>query len=89
MRCHKLWGMAAVAALAATLLVSPFAGGTGDSGPGSAAPPPDQIRESVDYLVSTYGVSTAEAVRRVVLDADSADVGRRLARALPDEYAGM
>ena len=46
------------------------------------------IAESVEYLVGAYQVSEAEAVRRLRLGADSAGLVRRLADALPGEYAG-
>lgn len=55
----------------------------------AAGPPSEQMQESVDYLIDTYGISTGEAVRRVALDADSVELGQRLAQELPDDYAGM
>jgi streptogrisin C len=55
----------------------------------AAGPPLAQIQQSVDYLAATYGVSTGEAVRRVLLGADSVELGQRLAQELPQDYAGM
>jgi streptogrisin C len=73
--------------LASAMVVPVVTGSTGR--PGVGLSPLGQVRESVAYLVGTYHVSTADALRRVRLDAESAALGRRLAAALPDEYAGM
>jgi streptogrisin C len=71
--------------LLAALLAAPAA--TARNGPAEPAVPP-QIRESVAYLTSTYHISAAEAVRRLRLQADTDTLTRRLAVALPREYAG-
>src|SRR5262245_24823555 len=44
---------------------------------------------SVAYLKTTYGISTAEAKRRLVLQRDAAAIARDLATRMPDTYAGM
>lgn len=69
--------------LVATLLAVPAAAG----GPGGT-PDVSQIRESVAYLTSAYHISTADAARRMRLQADKDALTRRLADALPREYAG-
>jgi streptogrisin C len=69
---------------AALLAVPGAAGGAGLAG----SRVPSQIRESVAYLVGTYHVGTADAMRRMRLQADKEALTRRLAVALPGEYAG-
>jgi streptogrisin C len=49
----------------------------------------DQAPASVAYLRQRYGVSEAEAVRRLDLQRASTDLAARLAAQFPDQYAGM
>jgi streptogrisin C len=69
--------------LVAALLAVPAA----TSGPGGT-PEVSQVRESVAYLTSAYHISTADAERRMRLQGDKDALTRRLAGALPGEYAG-
>jgi streptogrisin C len=57
----------------------------------TAAPDPSTIDApgSIAYLRQRYGVSEAEARRRLTLQQSSAALAGRLAAAYPDEYAGM
>src|SRR5215472_13227194 len=55
----------------------------------TAAPPLSQIRQSVDYLRRAYGVSQAEAVRRLVLQREMHILDGWLQNRFPDTYAGM
>ncbi len=45
--------------------------------------------DSVAYLVDTYGVTQAEAVRRLKVQAASRDIGKRPRQDFPDRYAGI
>lgn len=47
------------------------------------------VQESVDYLKETYGVSTANALRRLELQRMSPVLAERLQRQFPDSYAGI
>ncbi len=53
------------------------------------APAQSRITESVLYLTSHYGVSAAEAVRRLELQRDASALADRLDQQFPDQYAGM
>ncbi|MEU8819039.1 hypothetical protein [Actinoplanes sp. NPDC048796] len=71
----------------ASLLVTGVAGV-----PAQAVAAPSEVAkapDSVAYLVDTYGVTQAEAVRRLKVQAASRDLGRQLRQDLPDRYAGM
>jgi streptogrisin C len=50
---------------------------------------PDSVRESMIYLQQTYGVSEAEALRRLELQADASVLQDTLLKEQPDSYAGM
>lgn len=54
-----------------------------------AAPPLAQISGSVSYLRRTYGVTTAEAVRRLVLQRNMPAIDTWLSRRFPGNYSGM
>src|SRR3954451_9702088 len=72
--------------LVAALLAVPAAtSGTGGTG---GTPEVSQVRESIAYLTSAYHISTADAERRMRLQGDKGALTRRLAGALPGEYAG-
>ncbi|HEX6341947.1 trypsin-like serine protease [Umezawaea sp.] len=54
--------------------------------PGVAA---DSVRGSIAYLVDRYGVSQAEALRRLDLQRVSSHLDKLFKTAFPDNYAGM
>lgn len=67
---------------------------SGPTAPASAStqPPvavPAQVAASVQYLRDEYGVSDAEALRRLELQRDAPRIERLLASRFPAEYAGM
>ena len=51
--------------------------------------PPARLLASVEYLTGTYRVTTAEAMRRLRLQGDVDALDRRMAAALPNQYAGV
>jgi streptogrisin C len=51
--------------------------------------PHSQVRGSVAYLTTTYGVSEEEALRRLELQRASPALAKHLAQQFPHEYAGM
>jgi streptogrisin C len=69
---------------AALLAVPATAGGARPAG----LREPAQVRESVAYLVGTYHIGAADAMRRLRLQVDEDALTQRLAAALPGEYAG-
>jgi streptogrisin C len=50
---------------------------------------PVAVRDSMQYLITTYGVSEAEALRRLELQNDAQQLEGMLQKELPDEYGGM
>lgn len=56
--------------------------------PGTA-PSPATASGSIEYLRRQYGVSAAEATRRLALQQASTGIAATLAERFPDEYAGM
>ncbi|GAA3640553.1 streptogrisin C [Lentzea atacamensis] len=50
---------------------------------------PSSVKESIEYLVKTYGVSEQEALRRLELQNDAAKLEEMLKRDASGEYAGM
>lgn len=50
---------------------------------------PSTVRASMEYLVSTYHISDAEALRRLQLQLDSARLDAKLTAEQPDTYGGM
>jgi streptogrisin C len=95
-RTRTAVGLVAVGALVLTAgvpgaLAQATGGPTGPGPPAlsTAAPPLSQIRQSVDYLRRAYGVSQAEAVRRLVLQREMHVLDVWLQSRFPDNYAGM
>ncbi|MET8759131.1 trypsin-like serine protease [Lentzea sp. NPDC004782] len=50
---------------------------------------PSTVKESIGYLVKTYGVSEREALRRLELQNDATRLDEALKREAPGEYGGM
>ncbi|MEV4411062.1 alpha-lytic protease prodomain-containing protein [Catellatospora sp. NPDC049609] len=65
------------------------AGPTGATAAPTPAAPALHAPNSVAYLRATYGVSEAEALRRLALQQSASAVAARLAARMPDEYAGI
>jgi hypothetical protein len=62
------------------------------TGPGTRVPTATTLvaaSESIAYLRKRYGLSEAEAVRRIELQQASTDLAAKLAETFPQEYAGM
>ncbi|MFD5828470.1 trypsin-like serine protease [Lentzea sp. NPDC060358] len=79
-----------VGGLVASLLVLAAAtAGPASAEPSSARTDPGSVRESVAYLVRTYGVDQQEALRRLELQRDAGELDRWLRRVAPDLYGGM
>lgn len=50
---------------------------------------PDSVRESMEYLKKSYGISDAEALRRLELQADAQSLAEKLDSDASDAYGGM
>ncbi len=87
---RRLTVIAAAAMVAAASLTIPQAANASVALPklNSAPVPLEQIQGSVDYLRSTYGVTEAEAVRRLMLQRDMPVIDQWLAESFPADYAG-
>lgn len=77
-----LWATGGAVAIAASVLVAVQSAGA-DETPTVEAP------NSVAYLQQRYGVSEAEALRRLDLQRASTELAARLATQFPGEYQGM
>ncbi|MEU8226650.1 trypsin-like serine protease [Kribbella sp. NPDC048915] len=84
---------AALATLAASLValgtISQPGEAAASAGAGEQALAADNVRGSLNYLIGRYGVSEAEALRRLELQRISPALSERLAKEEPDSYAGM
>lgn len=73
-----------------SLVVVALLGGTAAAAPGGATEPPTDapitsIRESLDYLMTTFHTTEAEALRRLKLQARSADIVAAVRTAVGDD----
>ncbi len=50
---------------------------------------PALMIETIDYLTKEYGITTAEAMRRLELQRTSALLDEELLKSHPDSYGGM
>jgi streptogrisin C len=87
-RTRGLGVLFAVVAAAATAAVSPAEGVAALPSLHSSLDPAS-VRESVHYLVKTYGVSEQEALRRLELQNDAQKLDGLLRRDVGAEYGGM
>src|SRR5437762_1402003 len=86
-------GIVAGVVVLATMVLVPTSAVAEPSTPPSGGPTNDQgttgIRESLDYLMTKYGVSQAEALRRLQLQAHAADLAKAVHGKVGDELLSV
>ena len=75
------------AALAIALMAAPGHANASAAASESALPA-GQVAESVNYLTSTYRITTSEALRRLMLQREAPRLNNQLAEQFPDSFAG-
>lgn len=84
MRLAKILG----AVTASVLFASTIAAAPATAGPTTTIDP-STVKESIEYLVQTYRISEREALRRLELQNNAAELEKRLKSEAAGEYGGM